>query len=64
MWPRLTAMSKNVGLGATGNFQFVGKDGKAIEGSLIVDLLGFVDQLGCQPGCVDGGGMERVAEQA
>src|SRR5438477_2682646 len=65
MLARLAALGEDVGVVTAGVFQGVGKDGQAVEGPVVVDGLGELDQGGVvpdEPGRVDGNGAEWVGE--
>ena len=57
-----TKMGKDFGIVTAGLFKSVRQNGKAIEGSVVVNGLGQVDHAGRQPGWIHGNDAGRVGE--
>jgi hypothetical protein len=54
-------MSQDFRIITPGFFQGISEDGKAVEGPFIVNLLGKAFHFGCEPGRMQGDGVEGVA---
>ena len=62
MRPFASAMGDDFLTVATGIHQGIGKNGHSVEGSFLVNGVGYIDDGGCEPTRVDGDGAEGVAE--
>src|SRR5262249_47782208 len=61
--PRPAAVVEEGGVGAAGDFQGVGEDGEALEGTFVIDALGQGDDGGREPALIDYSRSHDIAEQ-